>query len=197
MMAGPIIFHELIPGHHFHIASQNENSELPMVRREFLLAGAFNEGWGNYSAELAAEAGLMNDPYDRYGRAIFNMFISVRLVLDTGMNYYGWSLQRARDYMKQHTFQSETEINSETLRYSVDLPGQALAYKIGVEKIQELRRKAQDQLKDRFEIRAFHNAVLGSGAMPLSILETHIDWFIAFQQRRSSAKQSDPRNNTN
>lgn len=182
VMAGPLIYHELIPGHHFHLASQNENTELPMARREFLLAGAFNEGWGNYAAGLAAEAGLLDDPYDQYGKAIFDMFISVRLVVDTGMNYFGWSLQRARDYMKQHTFSSATEINSESLRYSVDLPGQALAYKIGVDKLEELRRKAKEQLGDKFDLRTFHHAVLGSGAMPLSILEKHLDWFIASEK---------------
>ncbi|MGE0133018.1 MAG: DUF885 family protein [Blastocatellales bacterium] len=184
VMAGPVIYHELIPGHHFHLASQSENTELPMARREFLLAGAFNEGWGNYATGLAAEAGLLDDPYDRYGKAIFDMFISVRLVVDTGMNYFGWSLQRARDYMKQHTFQSETEINSETLRYSVDLPGQALAYRIGVDKIEELRRKAKEQLGDKFDLRAFHHAVLGSGAMPLTVLERHINWFIDQERKR-------------
>jgi len=182
VIAGPVIYHELIPGHHFHIASQNENTELPMSRREFMQAGAFNEGWGNYAAGLAAEAGLLDDPYDQYGKAIFDMFISVRLVVDTGMNFGGWSLERARDYMKQHSFQSETEINTESLRYSVDLPGQALGYKIGVDKIEELRRKAKEELGDKFDIRAFHNAVLGSGAMPLSILEKHIGWFIASEK---------------
>jgi len=183
VMAGPVIYHELIPGHHFHLASQNENTALPMVRREFLQAGAFNEGWGNYAAGLAAEAGLLDDPYDQYGKAIFDMFISVRLVVDTGMNYYGWSLERARDYMKQYTFQSETEIKSESLRYSVDLPGQALAYKIGVEKIEELRERTKRALGDKFDIRAFHQAILGSGAMPMSILDKHIDWFIAAERR--------------
>lgn len=184
VMAGPLIYHELIPGHHFHFASQSENTELPVVRREFMLAGAFNEGWGNYAAGLAAEAGMLDDPYDKYGKAIFDMFISVRLVVDTGMNYYGWPLERARDYMKLHTFQSETEINSETLRYSVDLPGQALGYRIGVDKIEELRRKAKEQLGEKFDLRAFHNAVLGSGAMPLSVLEQHVDWFIASERSK-------------
>jgi uncharacterized protein (DUF885 family) len=184
VIAGPVIYHELIPGHHFHLASQNENTALPMVRREFLQAGAFNEGWGNYAAGLAAEAGLLDDPYDQYGKAIFDMFISVRLVVDTGMNYYGWSLERARDYMKQYSFQSETEINSESLRYSVDLPGQALAYKIGVEKFEELRERAKRALGDKFDIRAFHQAILGSGAMPMSILDKHIDWFIAAERRK-------------
>lgn len=182
VMAGPLIYHELIPGHHFHLASQNENTSLPLARREFLSAGAFNEGWGNYAAGLAAEAGMLDDPYDKYGKAIFDMFLSVRLVVDTGMNYYGWPLERARDYMKQHTFQSETEINSETLRYSTDLPGQALAYRIGVDKIEELRRKAKAELGEKFDLRAFHNAVLGSGAMPLSVLEKHVDWFIASEK---------------
>lgn len=184
VMAGPLIYHELIPGHHFHLASQSENTALPMARREFLQAGAFTEGWGNYAVGLAAEAGLLDDPYDQYGQAIFDMFISVRLVVDTGMNYFGWPLERARDYMRQHTFQSETEIRTESLRYSVDMPGQALAYKIGVEKFEELRARAKSALGDKFDLRAFHQAVLGSGAMPLTILEKHIDWFIAQERKR-------------
>ena len=172
--AGPLIYHELVPGHHFHIALQSENEELPMYRREYLAAGAFNEGWGNYGALLAQEMGLLDDPYDRYGAALFDMFISVRLVVDTGMNLLGWTLEEGRDYMRRHTFQSETEIATESLRYSTDLFGQALAYKGGLEKIIELRETARVTAGETWDIRDFHDAVLGSGAMPMVVLEEHI-----------------------
>ena len=121
--------------------------------------------------------GLLDDVYDRYGTALFDMFISVRLVVDTGMNLLGWTLEEARDYMREHTFSSETEIASETLRYSTDLFGQALAYKSGVERMLELRRTVEARTGDSFDIRDFHDAMLGSGAMPLAVLERHIDWF--------------------
>lgn len=174
--AGPLIYHELIPGHHFHIALQSENEELPSYRREYLSASAFNEGWGNYGALLAREMGLLDDPYDRYGAALFDVFISARLVLDTGMNLLGWPLEEARAYMREHTFQSETEIATETLRYSTDLFGQALAYKGGLEKLVELRETVRGRAGGSFDIRDFHDAVLGSGAMPLTILERHVRW---------------------
>jgi len=175
--AGPLIYHELVPGHHFHIASQNENRNLPMYRRESFSATAYVEGWGNYGALLASEMGLLDDPYDQYGAALFDMFISSRLVLDTGMNQLGWTLEEGRAFMAEHTFQSETEIATETLRYSTDLFGQALAYKAGLERLVELRQRARDLAGESFDIRDFHDAVLGSGSMPMTVLEGHIEWF--------------------
>jgi uncharacterized protein (DUF885 family) len=174
--AGPLIYHELVPGHHFHIALQGENENLPDYRREYISASAFNEGWGNYGAKLAGEMGLLDDPYDRYGAALFDMFISVRLVVDTGMNLLGWTLEEGRAYMADHTFQSPTEIATESLRYSTDLFAQALAYKGGLEKLVELRAAMQEKAGDSFDIRDFHDAVLGSGAMPLVVLEDHVNW---------------------
>lgn len=177
--AGPLIYHELVPGHHFHIAAQSENESLPLYRREYLGASAFNEGWGNYGARLASEMGLLDDPYDRYGAALFDIFISARLVLDTGMNLLGWTLDEGRAYMAEHTFQSETEIATETLRYSTDLNGQALAYKAGLEKLLELRLRARELAGEAFDIRDFHETVLGSGAMPMSVLVEHVEWAFA------------------
>ena len=181
IFSGPLIYHELIPGHHFHLASQNENESLPMFRRE-LSPGAFNEGWGNYASQLASEMGLLDDPYDQYSWAIFNMFISARLVVDTGMNYFGWTLEEGRDFMRRHTFQSETEIASESLRYSTDMPGQALAYKSGLEELLRLREMARQIAGEAFDIRDFHDAVLGSGGMPYPVLERHVRWY--FSERR-------------
>ena len=175
--AGPLIFHELVPGHHFHIASQNENESIPMYQRENFAYGAFTEGWGNYSAKLAKEMGLLDDPYDRYGWALFEIFFSTRLVVDTAMNSMGWTLEEGRQYMRDHTFQSETEIGTESLRYSTDMPGQALNYHAGFQKLLDLRARAQELAGENFDIKDFHDAVLGNGSMPMEVLEKHIEWY--------------------
>lgn len=180
VVAGALIYHELIPGHHFHIALQSENPTLPAYRRvgAALWLSAFTEGWAEYAAEVAGEMGLYDDPYDRYGRLLMDAFLSSRLVVDPGMNGFGWSLEKARQYLRDHTFLSELEIATETLRYSTDIPGQALAYKIGQRRIEELRAHAEETLGDAFDVREFHAAAVGSGAMPLTVLEQHIDWYI-------------------
>jgi uncharacterized protein (DUF885 family) len=181
--AAPLIYHELVPGHHFQIALQRENEELPPLRRESF-ATAFVEGWAEYASDLAGEMGLYREPYDRYGRLAMDMFLSTRLVVDTGMNAFGWSLEQARQFMRGHVLESETQIGTETLRYSVDLPGQALAYKLGSSKIRELRERAEAELGERFDVRRFHDAVLSPGALPLPVLEEHVGWWIAQEKRR-------------
>jgi uncharacterized protein (DUF885 family) len=173
-----IIYHELVPGHHFHLARQSENDALPGSRRYAIEFGAFNEGWAEYASDLGKEMGLYEDPYDMYGRLAHERFIASRLVLDTGMNALGWTLDEARKYMSENTLESDVQVATETLRYSTDLPAQALAYRLGHLKILELRQRAEKALDRKFDIRAFHEAILGSGAMPLWLLEKHIDWFI-------------------
>ena len=176
-----LIYHELIPGHHFQLALANEREDLPRFRRETIGYGAFTEGWAEYAANLGKEMGLYEDPYDLYGRLVMEMFISCRLVLDTGMNYFGWDLERAREYMSARVVYSDVEVATELLRYSADIHGQALAYRIGNLEIARLRQKAEEALGDRFDIKAFHAAVIGSGAMPMVVLEEHIDWWIGEQ----------------
>ena len=175
--AGGLIYHELVPGHHFHIARQRENMALPDVRR-LSMHSAYTEGWAEYAADLAGDLGMYSDPYDAYGRLAMTMFLSSRLVVDPGMNALGWSREQAADFMMENCLESETQIYTETLRYSVDMPGQALAYKIGSIKMHELRRKAEKALGDRFDIRQYHEAVLEHGSMPLELLEKHLDHFI-------------------
>lgn len=176
--AASLIFHELVPGHHFQMALQVENDDLPDIRKHSYNA-AFIEGWAEYAAELGDEMGLFADPYDRYGRLAMKSFLASRLVVDTGLNALGWSLEDAREYMLANSMMSETEIASELLRYSTDLPGQALAYNTGFNKMLDLRAKAEAQLGEEFEIRAFHRTVLEQGALPMNVLEEHVDWFIA------------------
>lgn len=176
--AGALISHELVPGHHFQINLQRENTALPKFRRESGYT-AFTEGWGDYASDLAGQMGMYSDPYDWCGRLAMDLFLTSRLVVDTGMNFFGWPRAKAIAYMKDNTLQSDAEIDTETLRYSSDLPGQALAYKMGMRKLVELREKAKKFLGSKFDIRKFHDAVLGSGSLPLDILERHVDGFIA------------------
>lgn len=185
LLAGAaLIFHELVPGHHFQINLQLENNDLPAFRRASMSAG-YTEGWGEYSSSVVArEMGMYEDPYDLYGRLVFDNFFNVRLVVDTGMNYFGWSRPKAMLYMREHTLESDVQIDSETVRYSIRSPGQALAYRMGRQTFVRLREKATAQLGSRFDIRRFHDAVLSVGSMPLFVLERHVDWWIEQELRR-------------
>jgi uncharacterized protein (DUF885 family) len=178
LVIGAISFHELIPGHHYQINLQRENQALPPFRRRVYYAG-YGEGWGEYSSSVvAAELGMYRDGYEIYGRYAFDAFFIARLVVDTGMNFYGWPRARAVDYMKEHTLESDVQINSETLRYSTRSPAQALAYRMGRETIVHLRALAERELGPRFDLRRFHAAVLDPGSLPLFLLERHIRWWI-------------------
>jgi uncharacterized protein (DUF885 family) len=188
VVAAALVYHELVPGHHFQIALQNENEALPDFRRN-AFPTAFVEGWAEYASGLADEMGLYAEPYDRYGRLAMEIFLATRLVVDTGMNALGWSREQALDYMRERVLQSETELATETLRYAVDIPGQALAYKTGALAIQDLRRRAEEALGERFDVRRFHHAVLAHGAMPLDVLDEHIEWWIARELERDEPER--------
>ncbi len=183
LSAAALIFHELIPGHHFQISLQLENDKLPELRKNSYPT-AFVEGWAMYASGLAEEMGGYADPYEVAGWLANDLFLSSRLVVDTGMNARGWQRQQAIDYMKANTLESSTQIGTETLRYSADIPGQALAYKMGSSKIWELRRKAEKELGAKFDLRRFHDAAIGSGAMPMTVLEKHVEWWIGEERRR-------------
>jgi len=176
LFAGALIYHELIPGHHFQICLQSENDRLPLFRREGGTT-AFLEGWAEYASALAGEMGMYQDPYEQYGRLAMEIMLATRLVVDTGMNDLGWSRSKAIEFMQDNILLSDREIRTETLRYSTDIPGQALGYKMGSNRIREIREEAKNKMTGRFDIRKFHDAVLGSGAMPLSVLQEHILWF--------------------
>lgn len=173
-----IAYHELVPGHHFQIGLAQENTSLPPLRRDFQ-TNAFVEGWAEYASALAGELGLYADPYDYYGRLVSEAFLTTRLVVDPGMNLLGWSRDSAMAFMRAHTMMSESEIASETLRYSVDLPGQALGYKMGAMEFWRLRRKAEQALGPAFDVRAFHALILDSGALPMSVVGKMVDRWIA------------------
>ena len=181
--AGALIYHELVPGHHFQISLAYENEAIPAFRRE-TADTAYTEGWGEYASALAGEMGMYEDPYDLYGRLAMEMFIAVRLVVDTGMNALGWPRTRAVEYMREHEMETDAQIATESLRYSCDIPGQALAYKMGALEILRLREKARTELGPRFDIRRFHEAVLGSGSLPMTALARHVDGYVAREKAR-------------
>ena len=183
LSAATLIYHELIPGHHFQISLQLENAGLPEFRKASYPT-AFVEGWAMYASGLAEEMGGYADPYDLAGWIAQDLFLSSRLVVDTGMGALGWTRQQAIDFMEENTFESGTQIGTETLRYAVDIPAQALAYKMGSSEIWNLRRRAEKELGTKFDIRRFHDAVLGSGAMPMTVLRKHVDWWIDQEKRR-------------
>jgi uncharacterized protein (DUF885 family) len=172
-----IAYHEGAPGHHFQIARSQEQAELPMFRR-FSYYGAYIEGWGLYAEKLGKEAGFYQDPYDDFGRLSLEIWRAVRLVLDTGIHAKRWSREQSIAYMKANTLSSDLDIAREVDRYFTN-PGQATSYKVGELKILELRRKAQDALGPRFDLRAFHETVLAAGALPLDVLEARVDAYIA------------------
>ena len=173
-----ISYHEGAPGHHFQIAYAQEIEGLPRFRTLGGFYGVYSEGWGLYSEQLGKEMGFYQDPYSDFGRLSTELWRAVRLVLDTGLHAKRWSREQAMDYFRQNSLLSERDIQKETERYITN-PGQATSYKIGELKIFELRRKAESALGDKFNIRDFHTAVLGKGALPLDILEEEIDAWIA------------------
>ncbi len=174
-----IAYHEGIPGHHLQFSIAQEQTDLPAYRR-FASYTAYSEGWAFYAERLGKEVGFYQDPYSEYGRLENEMWRSVRLVVDTGVHAKHWSRQQMVDFFRQHTAMDEPNIETEVDRY-IAWPGQALAYKLGQMKIIELRERARQQLGERFDLRAFHDALLGDGPLPLDVLEANMDTWIAAQ----------------
>jgi prolyl oligopeptidase len=177
--------HEAVPGHHLQIALQMELEEMPDFRK-YSGFTAFTEGWGLYSESLGYELGLYKDLYSHFGALTYDMWRAVRLVVDTGMHYKGWTRQQAIDFFMDNAAKTEQDIVNEIDRY-ISWPGQALAYKIGQLKMLELRRKAEQALGDDFDIRAFHDEMLGGGALPLEVLETRMNLWLAEQLKKKNS----------
>jgi uncharacterized protein (DUF885 family) len=172
-----LAYHEAIPGHHFQIGIAQELKGLPIFRN-VLGFTAYSEGWALYAEQLAAEIGYHKDPLNNLGRLQAEMFRAVRLVVDTGIHSKRWTRERAVDYMLEHTGMPVGEVETEIERYFVD-PGQALAYKVGMLKILELRERSKTALGTKFDLKEFHNVVLTNGALPLTVLERLVDEMIA------------------
>ena len=167
--------HEAVPGHHLQLALQQE-LDLPNFRR-YSSFTVFIEGWALYAERLGLEVGFYEDPYSNYGRLSYEMWRACRLVVDTGIHYFGWTREQAIDYMLEHTALSRHNVEAEVDRY-IAWPGQALAYKIGELKIRQLRQRAETKLGEKFDIREFHDVVLRGGAVPLTVLEANVDAYI-------------------
>ena len=181
--AEDLTMHEAVPGHHLQLSLAQEMEGVPEFRR-WLGYSAYVEGWALYSESLGSEMGFYTDPYSKFGYLSAQMWRAVRLVVDTGIHSMGWSREKAIQYFKENSGQPEQNVVVEVDRYIV-WPGQALGYKIGQLRIQELRHAAEKELGERFDIRAFHNTVLGEGALPLDVLEARTRAWVATQ----SAKQ--------
>ncbi|RED47127.1 uncharacterized protein (DUF885 family) [Winogradskyella eximia] len=176
-----LTIHEAVPGHHLQISLAQELENVPEFRT-MLNFTAFVEGWGLYSESLGPELGMYQDKYSKYGQLTYEMWRAMRLVVDTGIHAFGWTRQEAIDYFKKNSGKTENDITVEVDRY-IAWPGQALAYKIGELKIKELRKKSEDILKEQFDIRAFHDVVLGSGSVPLDVLEGNVNQWINNQKK--------------
>ncbi|MDP2369701.1 DUF885 domain-containing protein [Rhodoferax sp.] len=173
----PLTLHEAVPGHHFQFARAQEMADAPMFRKTAYFV-AYGEGWALYAEQLGFDMGLYDDPYDHFGQLTYEMWRAVRLVVDTGLHAKGWSRERAIAYFKEHAAKTDQDIVNEIDRY-IGTPAQALAYKIGQLKISELRLRAQHALGRGFDLRDFNDAILATGSVPLSTLESHMDAWIA------------------
>ena len=177
-----IAYHEGVPGHHLQFSIAEELTDLPPFRKFDLDVNAYTEGWAFYSERLGKEVGFYQDPYSEYGRLQNEIWRAVRWVVDTGVHSQHWTRQQMVDYFHQHTAMDEENINTEVDRY-IAWPAQALSYKMGQMKILDLRARAQKELGTKFDLRAFHDAVLDSGPLPLDVLEGKIDRWIKENQQ--------------
>ncbi len=175
-----IAYHEGLPGHHLQISIAQELTDLPEFRK-YEGYTAYVEGWGLYAEQLGKDAGFYQDPYSDYGRLEADIWRAIRLVVDTGVHSEGWSREQMVDYFHEHSNIDEPSIQAEVDRY-IAWPGQALAYKVGQLEILELRDRAQKTLGTKFDLRAFHDEVLDSGALPLDVLEKRVDTWVAAQK---------------
>ena len=172
-----VLYHEGIPGHHMQISIQQELTDVPRFRTQYRTT-AYTEGWGLYAEWLAKEMGGFEDPYSDFGRLSGEMWRAIRLVVDTGIHAKGWSLEQAVDFFQQNSSQPEGTILSEIQRYFTG-PGQATAYKMGMIKFQEFRQLAEEQMDDSFNVREFHDVVLGAGALPMPMVEARVQRWMA------------------
>ena len=179
-----VVYHELLPGHHYQMNLVLEDPTLPDIIHHHYNT-AFADGWAEYASGFCRELGLYTD-CDDLGRLSWDSFLCCRLIVDTGLNALGWTMEEARDFLLEHTMLTDSEINTELLRYTFGMPAQALAYKWGSRYFQDIRARAQAELGDAFDIVRFHDAVLQFGAIPLDILNEHFEWYL--EQEKKGAR---------
>jgi uncharacterized protein (DUF885 family) len=172
-----LTMHEAVPGHHLQVSLAQELQGLPDFRKNSSYT-AFVEGWALYSESLGEEMGFYRDPYSKFGQLTYEMWRAIRLVVDTGLHSMGWSRDQAIEFFRENAAKTDQDIIVEVDRYIV-WPGQALGYKMGQLKIRELRTKAEQKLGSKFDIRKFHDVVLGQGAVPLDLLEAQVNAWTA------------------
>jgi uncharacterized protein (DUF885 family) len=177
-----IAYHEALPGHHMNFAIARELTDIPNFRK-YLYINAYQEGWGLYTEKLAKEMGAYKDPYSDFGRLTTEIWRAIRLVVDTGLHSKGWTEQQSVKYFTENSPAADGQIRAEVQRYII-MPGQATGYKIGMIKMEELRKRAESQLGNKFDIRGFHDTILGRAQMPLDLLDQRIDRWIAEQKAR-------------
>ncbi len=171
------LLHEGVPGHHLQIALAQENTRLPEYRRNDDIT-AFVEGWALYSERLGEDMGVYRNAEERFGRLSMEMWRACRLIMDTGLHVMGWSREQARGCLEDNTAMTDESMNYETDRY-IGWPGQALGYKIGELRIEQMRRDAEHSLGSAFDIRRFHDVVLGEGALPMDLLQQRVEAWVA------------------
>ena len=176
-----LTLHESAPGHALQGELAEEQKEQPEFRSKNYIS-AYGEGWALYCEKLGKEMGIYKTPYEEFGRETYEMWRAARLVIDTGIHHKGWTREQAITYLAEHTALSEHEVETEVDRY-ISWPGQALSYKLGEMKIVELRARAEKELGTKFDLRAFHDAVLAEGSVPLPVLEQRVDAFIAQKKK--------------
>lgn len=176
-----VVYHELLPGHHYQMNLVLEDETLPDIIHHHYNT-AFADGWAEYASAFARELGLYQ-PYDDFGRLSWDAFLCCRLVVDTGLNALGWTFDEAKAFLLEHTMFTDAEIDTELLRYTFGMPAQALAYKWGSMFFFRMRERAQKELGERFDLSEFHDTVLQFGAIPLDLLEIHFEWYLGQKKR--------------
>ena len=172
-----VVYHELLPGHHYQMNLVLEDNTVPEIIRHHYNT-AYADGWAEYASGFCRDLGLYT-PYNDFGRLSWDSFLCCRLLVDTGLNALGWTREEAVAFLKEHTMFTDAEIATELVRYTVGMPAQALAYKWGSLKFAEFRRRAETELGEKFDLKDYHDALLQFGAIPLGILEDHLNWYIA------------------
>lgn len=184
IISASTIFHELLPGHHFQMSLTLENQKLHPIFRSMPYLTGYGEGWAEYASYLAKEMGMYESPWDEYGNLMRSLRLTVQLLIDVGVNALGWTKEQATKMFKQYTGWSDTAVFSEMNRFANDIPGQGSSYVYCCMKIRQLREKAETSLGERFDLKEFHRIVLELGAIPMHVLQEHVDWYIEQKLRK-------------